>query len=74
MTLSKAVNLFKEKFPEYTVVGYWEKPNGFVLNAKAPDSKAGIITPGQFMVTSSGDVYGTNPVLSDLNLSLMRDV
>ena len=67
MDIREAIKLFQSKYPDFLVTGYWKKPNGLVLNAKACQARRGATEPGQFVVTNDGKVYGTNPFCSDLN-------
>lgn len=67
MNISKAKSLLKTVYPERIVVGYWIVDGGIVLNTQSPHSVFGVHEPGQFMVTEDGNVYGTNPVVSNLD-------
>lgn len=69
MNLRDAVALFMKTFPGKRVIGYWVKPDGYVLNTKTPKEMEEFIEPGQFMVTFDGKVYGTNPMSIDLDMS-----
>lgn len=70
MKITDAMTIFNKKFPNRKVIGYWTKPNGYVLNTENEFSN--IVEPGQFLVTNDGHVYGTNPIVSDLDPSAMR--
>lgn len=74
MTLNEAIKLFKKEYPEYRVTGYWIKNGEYILNAKLIFSKKGFLVPGQYVVTSSGEVYGTNPMVSDLDTDSMKKI
>lgn len=66
MSIREAIKLFTKQVSGRRVIGYWKKSNGFVLNTREAISSENP-DPGQFMVTFDGNVYGTNPVLSDLD-------
>ena len=35
MTVKEAIVIFAKQFPDKAVVGYWDKPNGIVLNTQS---------------------------------------
>ena len=66
MDINSAVKLFNAKYPNRKVFGYWVNGSDFVLNS-FPLVYHGVVEPGQYVVTSSGKIYGTNPLNSDLS-------
>nr|DAM33248.1 MAG TPA: hypothetical protein [Caudoviricetes sp.] len=38
MTVKEAIVIFAKQFPDKAVVGYWDKPNGIVLNTQSTQS------------------------------------
>ena len=71
MTLTQALELLAKNVPGRTPIGYWEQNGQFVFNTKAA-SIEGMTTPAQYVVTSNGEVYGTNPMRSNLIISEMK--
>lgn len=67
ITVSDAVSALEKRFPGHKAIGYWKRNRQIILNTKIVDKTEDFPQPGQYVVTSSGDVYGTNPVLSDLD-------
>lgn len=65
MTVKEAIVIFAKQFPDKAVVGYWGKPNGIVLNTQS--ITAGLTAPAQYLVTDDGQIYGTNPMRSNLS-------
>ena len=49
MTVKEAIVIFAKQFPDKAVVGYWDKPNGIVLNTQS--ITAGLTAPAQYLVT-----------------------
>lgn len=43
MTVKEAIVIFAKQFPDKAVVGYWDKPNGIVLNTQS--ITAGLTAP-----------------------------
>ena len=66
MTVKEAIVIFAKQFPDKAVVGYWDKPNGIVLNTQS------ITAPAQYLVTDDGQIYGTNPMRSNLSPGDMK--
>ena len=66
MMIKDAIRVFSKAFPNKKVIGYWRKPNGYVLNTE-PSFDSDRPEPAQFMVTKDNEVYGTNPIASDLD-------
>ena len=65
MTVKEAIVIFAKQFPDKAVVGYWDKPNDIVLNTQS--ITAGLTAPAQYLVTDDGQIYGTNPMRSNLS-------
>lgn len=72
MSLNDAVKIFKDKYPGYRIVGYWVKKEGYIFNVKSFAMFKGLDAPGQFVVTRDGDIYGTNPMTSNLSIEDMK--
>lgn len=70
MTVKEAIVIFAKQFPDKAVVGYWDKPNGIVLNTQS--ITAGLTAPAQYLVTDDGQIYGTNPMRSNLSPGDMK--
>lgn len=66
MELKKAMSLFAKKVKNRKIVGYWVSNGSYIFNTKSYEPDSGFPTPSQFVVTESGDVYGTNPMSSGL--------
>lgn len=66
MDINNAVKLFKAKYPTRNVFGYWVNGSDFILNTVST-TNVGAVEPGQYVVTSTGKIYGTNPINSDLS-------
>lgn len=66
MELREAMRIFTNKIKNRKIVGYWVSDGTYIFNTKSygPDSE--FPTPSQFVVTESGEVYGTNPMSSGL--------
>lgn len=71
MTLTQALELFAKNVSGRIPTGYWEQNGQFVFNTKAA-SIEGLTAPAQYVVTKNGDVYGTNPMRSNLDISKMK--
>lgn len=67
MTLMEAADLLARRYPGRKVTGYWKRENGYVLNTKPIKAMQCLTTPDQFVVTSNGEVYGTNPYREGLD-------
>lgn len=70
MSVNDAAAILKKQFPGRVITGYWVKDNGYVFNTRA--MVPGEAAPGQYLVTTDGKIYGTNPVRSALNPSEMK--
>lgn len=71
MTLEQAIKVFEQHLPNYKVIGYWTKKEGYVLNAKPIESSEDVTIPGQYLVTNNGKLIAVNPMTMDLKLSDM---
>ena len=49
---------------------YWDKPNGIVLNTQSITAE--LTAPAQYLVTDDGQIYGTNPMRSNLSPGDMK--
>ena len=56
MTVKEAIVIFAKQFPDKAVVGYWDQ-----------SITAGLTAPAQYLVTDDGQIYGTNPMRSNLS-------
>lgn len=74
MTLLEAINILANKYPGRVVTGYWVNGKDYILNTKLLRALQGVAAPGQFVVTEDGNVYGTNPVRSNLDISDMKTI
>lgn len=74
MTLLEATNILAKKYPGRVVTGYWVNGKDYILNTKLLSALQGVTAPGQFVVTEDGNVYGTNPVRSNLDISDMKTI
>lgn len=72
MKLIDAITLFMKKNPGRVVTGYWEQDDGYILNTKSLGALKKLTAPGQFVVTDNGEIYGTNPINSNLDVSKMK--
>lgn len=70
MNVKEAASILRRQFPERIITGYWVKDNGYVFNTKM--LFVNDTSPGQYVVTNDGKVYGTNPVRSDLDINEMK--
>lgn len=66
MELQEAMRIFTNKIKNRKVVGYWVSDGSYIFNTKSYEPDSGFPTPSQFVVTESGEVYGTNPMSSGL--------
>lgn len=66
MDISNALKLFSSKFPRRKAIGYWTNSEGIILNTVSKETN-NISEPGQYVITNSGKIYGTNPINSDLS-------
>lgn len=74
MNIKTAIDVFKQKYPNRIVFGYWANPGEFVLNTATTLGYLGPVEPGQFVVTDKHEVYGTNPMRSNLDPKNMHVV
>ena len=72
MNLTKALELFAKNVSGRIPTGYWEQNGQYIFNTKAAPFAESLATPAQYVVTASGDVYGTNPIQSNLDISKMK--
>lgn len=70
MMIKDAIRVFSKEFPNKKVIGYWRKPNGYVLNTESSPNND-CPEPTQFMVTKNNEIYGTNPIVSKLDPDAM---
>lgn len=74
MTLAKALEIFSKNVPGRLPIGYWERNGEYIFHTKGTKADEGMAVPAQFVVTKNGEVYGTNPVQSNLNISDMKKI
>jgi len=72
MTLAKALELFGKNVKGRMPVGYWEQNGQIIFQTKPVPMTANLAAPAQYVVTASGEVYGTNPIQTPLNPSKMK--
>ena len=72
MTLVKALEVFAKNVSGRIPTGYWEQNGQFIFNTKATSMTQNMAAPAQYVVTNSGEVYGTNPIQSSLDPSKMK--
>ena len=72
MTLAKALELFAKYVKGRMPVGYWEQNGQIIFQTKPVPMTANLTAPAQYVVTSSGEVYGTNPIQTPLDPSKMK--
>lgn len=72
MTIEEAANAVVKKFPGRIVTGYWIFGQDYVFNTRPFAAYKGITAPAQFVVTSTGEIYGTNPMRYDLDPAKMK--
>ena len=72
MTLVKALELFAKNVSGRIPTGYWEQDGKIIFNTKPAPMNANLAAPAQYVVTKSGEVYGTNPIQSNLDPSKMK--
>lgn len=72
MTLVKAIEAFARNVPGRIPTGYWEQNGQFIFNTKAAPMTQNMAAPAQYVVTNTGEVYGTNPIQSNLDPSKMK--
>ena len=65
MNIQQAINIFKNKYPDKKITGYWQDGDNIILNIK-PQYGPLFLEPGQFIIQSSGAIIPTNPVDSDV--------
>lgn len=74
MTLTEALEILVKSVPERFPVGYWERDGEYIFHTKGSKADDGLAVPAQFVVTKKGEVYGTNPIESDLDNSNMKKI
>ena len=72
MNLVKALELFGKNVEGRMPIGYWEQNGQYIFQTKPVPMTANLAAPAQYVVTASGEVYGTNPIQSHLDLSKMK--
>lgn len=72
MTLYSALNRLLKKVPNRIPTGYWEQDGQYIFNTKPTPMNEGMAMPAQYVVTAAGEVYGTNPIQSNLDVSKMK--
>ena len=72
MDLVTALNLFTKTIHGRIPVGYWEQDGQYIFNTKPVAGLEDLTVPGQYVVTKNGDVYGTNPIQSKLDIAKMK--
>lgn len=74
MTLLDAIKALVKIYPGIVVTGYWVRNEGYIFNTKINPAFSEMAAPGQFVVTQDGNVYGTNPIRSNLDLADMKKI
>ena len=72
MSLNEALVLLMKNVSGRIPTGYWEQNGQYIFNTKATPMTDGLAAPAQYVVTESGDVYGTNPIQSGLDIGKMK--
>lgn len=72
MDVVAALKIFVKKVPGRIPVGYWEQNGQVIFNTKPTPATANLAAPAQYVVTKNGEVYGTNPLQSDLDATKMK--
>ena len=64
MTLDDAKRMFKSQYPDLKIIGYWQDAQGYVFNIEISSDYVGA---AQFVVKNDGKIYGTNPMVTNLD-------
>lgn len=72
MDVTTALNVFGKKVPGRIPIGYWEQNGQVIIATKTTPATMNMAAPAQFVVTENGDVYGTNPIQSNLDFTKMK--
>lgn len=72
MSLYEALTLLIKNVSGRIPIGYWERNGEYIFNTKAAPMTEGLAAPAQYVVTKSGEVYGTNPIQSNIDPAKMK--
>lgn len=67
MSLEEALVVLASEVKNRIVLGYWKKNGQYIFNTTSVVVPRDVPQASQFVVEEDGTVYGTNPMISDLD-------